>query len=107
MRHNGSPAQDSGHQPMGAVLPVPVCVVGERHRLHDDDAMLDGMIRLRPEDEVGHAGIAGFLVALRSVLDAQLTERGQTGAVCVSDPRQQSRSFDRGSSNGLGRCGGR
>ena len=37
---------------MGTVLPVPVCVVGKSHRLHNDDAILDGVLRLRPEDEV-------------------------------------------------------
>ena len=75
MFHDWSPTQDPRHQAMSAMLSLAVNVVREPHSLDDNCFMLDGMIRLRPEDEVGQAGIAGFLVAFRLVLDAHLAAR--------------------------------
>ena len=88
-------AKDPRHQPMGAVLPVPIRIVSKPHGLHDDYPMLDAVIRLGPQDEVGQAGVAGFFVAPGSMLNAQVTERGQAGTMNLISPGQKSTGIRR------------
>ncbi len=107
MLYDRNDTQDPGHQPMSAVLPVPAHVVVETHHFRDYRFMLDTMLRVGPEDKVGHARIPCSLVANGPVLDAQFTKRGQAGAVRVPDAGQKSFSFGKRPSKGLVRRGSR
>ena len=46
MLDDQSLTQDPRHQPMDAVLPVPIRIVSEPHRLHHDCPMLDAVMRM-------------------------------------------------------------